>query len=173
MGKQVVARTQRRTLNSPLEDLVTNVMDLSDSEKRKHADTKPSCEQKAFHPLRLFWRVTWGNTKNILKSWVDFPGAQLLPFFELICPEPYCVRWICWQSQRRLLSWAEWLWTRRSRNDKTTNPYQLPIHTPRLNFWTGCNCLEPLAPARCRVQANKPLIKPGSLFVVVFFRHGW
>ena len=71
-----------RWVLAELEDLVTNVMDLSDSEKRKHADTKPSCEQKAFHPLRFFFgRVTWGNTENILKSWVDFPGAQLLPFF--------------------------------------------------------------------------------------------
>ena len=86
--------------------------------------------RRRFIPSVFFWRVTWGNTENVLKSWVDFPGAQLLPFFKLVCPEPYCVRWICWQSQRRLLSWAEWLWTRRSRNDKTTNPYQLPIpHT--------------------------------------------
>lgn len=82
-------------------------------------------------PPFFFWRVTWGNKTET--SWNLESTSQVHScclFFELICPEPYCVRWICWQSQRRLLSWAEWLWTRRSRNDKTTNPYQLPIpHT--------------------------------------------
>jgi len=52
MMELVTADTLKRQLGmvkscgTRLLDLVTNVMDLSDSEKRKHADTKPSCEQK-------------------------------------------------------------------------------------------------------------------------------